>query len=98
MTRIGFFLALIAFLAYFILDKFFLIDILRRTNGQKPAFAEFVHMIFMGIMGKTHKELLVDAGLEPTARDNYLHYLMIAVAGLAITGTILLVAGIITGC
>jgi hypothetical protein len=55
-------------------------------------------MIFMGIMGKTHKELLVDAGLEPTARDNYLHYLMIAVACLAITGTILLVAGIITGC
>jgi hypothetical protein len=27
-------------------------------------------MILMGVMGKTHKELLIDAGIKPTTRDN----------------------------
>lgn len=97
MTRIGFFLAFIPLLAVFILDKFFLIDILRRSNGQKPAFTEIFHMIFMGILGKTHKELLFDAGIEPTARDNLLHYLIIAMGWLALVGIIVLIVGIITG-
>jgi hypothetical protein len=95
MTRIGFFCVLIPLITAFILDKFFLIDILRRSNGQKPEFAEFFHMILTGIMGKTHKELLIDAGLKPTTRDNCLHYLIVAMGWLILVGIVVLIIGIL---
>lgn len=95
MTRIGFLLALFPLIAYFILDKFFLIDILRRSNGKKPPLTEIFHMIFMGVMGKTHKELLIDAGIKPTTRDKCLHYLLITIAWLPVVGIIVLIVGIV---
>ena len=61
----------------------------------KPPLAELFHMLFMGVMGKTHKELLVDAGIKPTTRDNCLHYLLITMALLVSVGLVFFVIGIV---
>ena len=69
---------------------------LSRAKQAGPAIGEIVHTLFMGVLGKSYRTLLLNDGIEPTIVDELLYRISIILGCTMLVGLILVVLGLVT--